>query len=96
MINHNGVIWTQVDAALLATDDADFVRQIAAAREALLGAPYQGDWELGENIAYIQYLSLAIPRQFIPQVGYSEIDQALIHLLGEPGVIENLRATLAQ
>ena len=65
-----------------------------SAREALTGAPYQGDWELGENIAYIQYLSLAIPRQFIPQVGYSEVDQALIHLLGEPGVIENLHAAL--
>ncbi len=96
VINHNGVIWVQVDKALLATDNDAFAQQIAVAREALTGAPYQGDWELGENIAYIQYLSLAIPRQFIPQVGYSEIDQALIHLLGEPGVIENLRATLAQ
>ncbi len=94
VIDRNGVIWTQVDAALLATDDDAFTRQITAAREALTGAPYAADWELGENIAYIQYLSLAIPRQFVPQVGYSEIDQALIHLLGEPGVIENLRATL--
>ena len=94
VINHNGVIWVQVDQALLTTDDAAFNQQIAVAREALTGAPYQGDWRLGENIAYIQYLSLAIPRQFIPQVGYSEIDQALIHLLGEPGVIENLHATL--
>ncbi len=58
--------------------------------------PIKADWELGENIAYIQYLSLAIPRQFIPQVGYTEIDQALIHLLRQPGAVENLRAALAR
>ncbi len=94
VISRNGRIWTQVGAALLANDDTAFEQQVAIAREALIGAPYETDWELGENIAYIQYLSLAIPRQFIPQVGYFELDQALIHLLGEAGAVENLRAAL--
>ncbi|MEO8395522.1 MAG: hypothetical protein ABI700_21185, partial [Chloroflexota bacterium] len=56
--------------------------------------PTGSDWELGANIAYIQYLQLAIPRQFVPQVGYSEVDLSLLYLLDDVDALAKLRATV--
>ena len=84
--------WVHVGAALLTP--ANFDPEIAAARTAVEIAPTGSDWELGANIAYIQYLELAIPRQFLPQVGYSEQDLSLLHLLGDDTALAKLRATV--
>ncbi len=71
-----------------------FDAEVAAAQKALEIAPTGGDWELGANIAYIQYLQLAIPRQFLPQVGYSEVDLSLMHLLNDADALAKLRAAV--
>ncbi|MEP7290964.1 MAG: O-antigen ligase family protein [Chloroflexota bacterium] len=84
--------WVYLGAALL--DPANFDAQIASARLALEVAPTAIDWELGQNINYIQYLSLAIPRQFLPQVGYIIDDTALLRLLGSTDGLRALRAAL--
>lgn len=86
--------WVYVGAALL--EPAHFDEQIANARIALQPAlPTDADWAFGENISYIQYLSLAIPRQFLPQVGYTEIETPLLYLLNTPDALARL-STLAQ
>ncbi len=85
--------WGHLGAALL--DDARFEAEIAAARAVIQLAPTAGDWEFGANINYIQYLHLAIPRQFLPQVGYSEIAPLLRHLLGDDAALANLRAAVS-
>ena len=84
--------WVYLAVGLLNPDDFD--ARITAAKTALEIAPTGSDWELGANIAYIQYLQLAIPRQFLPQVGYSEVDLSLVHLLNDPDALAKLRATL--
>ena len=81
--------WVHLGSALLNPDNFD--QEMAAARIALEIAPTGSDWELGANIAYIQYLQLAIPRQFVPQVGYSEDDLALLHLLNDADALAKLR-----
>ncbi len=73
---------------------ANLDQALDAARQVAYGDGYAVDWELGANIDYVQYLSLSIPRQFVPQVGYSEIDQALLHLLGDADALAKLRAAL--
>jgi hypothetical protein len=73
---------------------ANFDQEIAAAKAALEIAPTGSDWELGANIAYIQYLQLAIPRQFLPQVGYSEEDLSLVYLLNDADALAKLRSTV--
>ena len=85
--------WVYFGAALL--DEDNFEANMTAAREELDVPAFGADWELGANIAYIQYLQLAIPRQFLPQVGYSEADAVLLHLLGDGEALANLRANLA-
>lgn len=63
------------------------VRQTAlgAAQAALNLAPLEVDWSLGANILYIQFLRLGIPRQFLPQVGYLDVDPTLYYLLSQDG-----------
>jgi hypothetical protein len=39
------------------------------------------DWVDGPNIPYIQFLSLAIPRQFLPIVGFTQSDAVLDYLM---------------
>ena len=82
--------WVHLGRAFLNPEQFD--QEIAAARAALEIAPTGGDWELGANIAYIQYLQLAIPRQFLPQVGYSEVDLSLLHLLNDADALAALRS----
>jgi hypothetical protein len=40
-------------------------------------------------------LTLAIPRQFLPQVGYSEDDLILHYLLDNPEALEQIRAAIS-
>ncbi len=54
---------------------------MSAARAQVTPPPTGSDWALGLNKAYSQFLHLAIPRQFLPQVGYSEVDGMLLYLL---------------
>ena len=82
--------WSYLGMALL--DPSQVEMALANAREALTLGPADPDWELGQNIAYIQFLQVAIPRQFLPQVGYSEIDAVLTHLLYSPDALSKLRA----
>ncbi len=91
--DNNSRAWTTFGAAFL--DDASFDQEIAAARAVIDGTPFGSDWELGANINYIQYLSLAIPRQFLPQVGYSEYDPILLRLLDAPDKLAALRAAVS-
>jgi hypothetical protein len=42
------------------------------------GGPLDGDWSMGINYAYAQFLRLMIERQFIPQVGYVKDDPLLL------------------
>jgi len=84
--------WLHLAAGLLNPDRFD--QEIAAAKDALEIAPTGNDWALGANIAYIQYLALAIPRQFLPQVGYSEVDLSLTHLLGDADALAYLRTVM--
>ncbi|MBI1257814.1 MAG: hypothetical protein GC204_10120 [Chloroflexi bacterium] len=88
----NDRAWVHLSSALLNPDNFD--QELAAAHIALEIGPTGSDWELGANIAYIQYLQLAIPRQFLPQVGYSEDDLALLHLLNDADVLAKLRAAV--
>ncbi len=90
--DRNAQLWVSLGAALL--DPANFDAQIDAMRLAIVGSPTEVDWPLGANINYIQYLSLAIPRQFLPQVGYSETDIILLHLFDDQEALSNLRSTI--
>lgn len=80
-----GRAWAHLGAALL--DPAQFDAEIAAARAALEPAPTAADTEFDANIAYIQYLHLAIPRLFLPQFGYSEAESLLLHLLSDDALV---------
>lgn len=88
----NARIWTYTGAAFLS--GSAFDPQIAAARAALTGSPLEADWEFGANINYIQFLSLTMPRQFLPQVGYTEVDPVLVRLLNSPDALTALRALI--
>ncbi len=86
--------WDHLGAALL--DASRFDAEIAAAR-AEVYVPLTGhDWEFGVNIPYLQYLHLAIPRQFLPQVGYTENDPLLVHLLEDSKALPEIQAALRQ
>ncbi len=91
--DRNSRAWVYLGMALL--EPAQFDELFANARLALQPAlPTDADWALGANIGYIQYLSLAIPRQFVPQLGYAETDPALLRLLENPTALADLRSTL--
>ncbi len=87
----NDRAWIHVGTGLL--NSQQFESEIAAAKQELYVAPTGSDWPLGVNIAYLQYLHLAIPRLFLPQVGYSETDPLLLHLLSSADSLTALRAT---
>jgi Tfp pilus assembly protein PilF len=84
--------WVHLASGLIG--EADFDQAVAAAKNALEIAPTGNDWALGANIDYIQYLELALPRKFLPQVNYSEVDLALARLLGDADALHRLRAAL--
>lgn len=86
----NARVWTLTGAAFLTPSAFD--QQIEAARAAVTGSLMAADWELGANINYIQFLSLAMPRQFLPQVGYTEADPIILRLLASPDALAGLRA----
>ncbi|HVU13941.1 MAG TPA: O-antigen ligase family protein [Phototrophicaceae bacterium] len=88
----NDFAWVDLGAALL--DRSQFDARVAAAQAQLQVTLTEPDWELGANIAYIQYLHLAIPRLFLPQVGYSEADVNLVHLFNSPNALTTLRAAI--
>ncbi|MCC6805184.1 MAG: O-antigen ligase family protein, partial [Anaerolineae bacterium] len=86
----NARVWTFTGAAFLTPSAFD--QQIEAARAEVTGSLLQADWELGVNINYIKFLSLAMPRQFLPQVGYTEVDPIILRLLASPDALAGLRA----
>jgi O-antigen ligase/tetratricopeptide (TPR) repeat protein len=76
--------WLHLGKARLAKYDrgAALVEQeVQAARAALRHEPLDGDWEYGLSIGYAQFMRLAVPRQFVPQVYYPVHDPVLIHLI---------------
>ena len=90
VVTRSDEAWAHLAAAWFDADQ--YEEEIAAARNALDTGPTEADWELGSNIAYIQYLHLAIPRVFLPQVGYTEDDILLLHLFGNNDALANLRS----
>lgn len=92
-IDANSRAWVSLGEVYLSS--SGFEQAVTAAnalRETQLTAT---DWALGANINYIQYLTLAIPRQFLPQVGYSEDDLILRYLLDNPEALEQIRAAIS-
>lgn len=68
----------QAAVAQAAGDAAGARAALDAAWTALQGTLLEGDWSLGINYAYTQFLRLMIERQFIPQVGYVKDDPVLL------------------
>lgn len=58
--------------------------ELAAARAALVKAPLAADDSTLINIAYAQFLQVAIERQYLPQVNY-RTDPVLLYLLDKTG-----------
>jgi O-antigen ligase/tetratricopeptide (TPR) repeat protein len=76
--------WLHLGKARLARYDQDAAlveQEVQAARTALEQGPLDGDWEYGLSIGYAQFMRLAVPRQFLPQVYYPVDDPVLIHLI---------------
>lgn len=67
--------------ARMAGDEAGAARETAAARERLKREPLDTDDADAINIAYGQFLRLAIPRWFLPGVYYPVDDAALVYLI---------------
>ena len=62
--------------------------ELDAARDAAYLTALQADltgvdWANGANISYGQYLRMALPRQFVPQLGWTPAEPALLYLLGD-------------
>lgn len=74
---HAGRAWM----ARMAGDKAGAARETAAARERLARGPLDTDDADAINIAYGQFLRLAIPRWFLPGVYYPVDDAALVYLI---------------
>lgn len=92
-VDANSRAWVYLGEAYL--NSSDFAQAIIASK-ALRETPLTStDWALGANINYIQYLTLAIPRQFLPQVGYSEDDLILRYLLDNPEGLERIRTAIS-
>jgi O-antigen ligase len=76
--------WLQLGRARLALARGDHDRA-AQALDAASSLMHSGaldvDWPDGANIPYIQFLTQAIPRQFLPIVGYTSDDPLLLYLL---------------
>lgn len=74
--------WYHIGQALLARYQGQpYENELAAVRDLILVDPLETDFVFGANINYVQFLRLAIPRQFLPQVEYRAIDPALAHIL---------------
>jgi tetratricopeptide (TPR) repeat protein len=74
-------VWVNVVQArmsLAAGATAGARSEVESARASLGGGPLDGDWSMGINYAYAQFLRLMIERQFIPQVGYVKDDPLLL------------------
>ncbi|NWG16365.1 MAG: O-antigen ligase family protein [Chloroflexi bacterium] len=74
---HAGRAWM----ARMAGDEAGAARETAAARQQLTRGPLDTDDTDAINIAYGQFLRLAIPRWFLPGVYYPVDDAALVYLI---------------
>jgi O-antigen ligase/tetratricopeptide (TPR) repeat protein len=57
--------------------------EVDNAHKALIRQPLDSDDDITINIAYAQFMRLAIPRLFLPQVDYRVDDPVLLHLLVE-------------
>jgi hypothetical protein len=79
--------WLYAAEFCLTNDAAARQRAFEAAQAALNIGPLAADWPLGANILYIQFLRLGIPRQFLPQVGYLDVEPTLYYLLSQDGVL---------
>jgi O-antigen ligase/tetratricopeptide (TPR) repeat protein len=55
--------------------------RLESAWVALERGRFDPDYAVGANIHYIQFLRYAVPRMFVPQVGYPLGDPVLLHLL---------------
>ena len=84
--------WTHLGAALLNSEQ--FQPEIAAAKAALEVVQTESDWSFGANIGYLQYLRLTIPRQFLPQVGFTDVEPVLLYLLSDNDALSDLAATM--
>jgi hypothetical protein len=62
-------------------DTATAESEIAATAALLEYDLGKGDTSFGGNIAVFQFLRIAYPRQFLPQIYYPAVDPALLHLL---------------
>lgn len=92
-IDANARAWVYLGEAYFSSSDfGQALTDAKAIRETSVTA---ADWALGANINYIQYLTLAIPRQFLPQIGYSEDDLILRYLLDNPEALEQIRAAIS-
>jgi tetratricopeptide (TPR) repeat protein len=79
--------WVALGRARLAEYDGESdaaLSHFEAARAALELDPFGADYEMGINIAHIQFLRMTIPRQFVPQVYYPVAHPVLLYLLSEP------------
>lgn len=71
--SENDQVWAwliQARLAQLQGDDAEAERALAEASSLLHLGVLGRDWPYGENINYIEFLSLSLPRQFVPQLDY--------------------------
>lgn len=76
--------WVHLGRARVARfdgNDALAENELNAARAALQREPLDNDDEDALNIAYAQFLRLAIPRWFLPQVYYPVDDPVLVYLI---------------
>jgi len=74
--------WYYLGAALLARYQGQSGQaELAVVRDLILIDPFEMDFVFGANINYIQFLRLASPRQFLPQVNYWTIDPALAYVI---------------
>ncbi len=81
------VAWTRWASACLAKYDGDETAapiELQAAQDSLVLEPFAADWNVGMNIAHIQFLRLALPRQFLPEADYAIVSPLLRYLLAKP------------
>jgi hypothetical protein len=77
--------WLRVGEARLARargDEAAAEAAFAAAQDIVTPGLLEPDYDAGANVAYVQFFRMAVPRQFLPQVGYENFTPTLLHLIG--------------
>ncbi len=80
--------WLGLGAARLAQFDGDndvATAELEQARESLERGVLDADYRDGLNVAYVQFLSQGIARQFLPQLYYPTADPVLLYLLENNG-----------